>query len=207
MIGLDFEERARANGHRIIAGIDEVGRGCLAGAVVAGAVVLDPAKPLPEGLNDSKKLSKKRREAIAHELRESAFSWSVGMAEAEEIDETNILQATKEAMARAISGLDPEPDFLLIDGYPVKRLELPQQAIIKGDSVSASIAAASIIAKVYRDKLMSELDLVYPEYGFAKHAGYGTKAHFEALRRHGACPIHRKSFKGVVEGPLFSEQH
>jgi ribonuclease HII len=197
-IGLDFENRAVADGYRFIAGVDEVGRGSLAGAVVAAACILDLSKPLPEGLNDSKKLTAKKREQIAEELRANALAYSIGQVEAEEIDRINILQATKKAMRLAIENLQPKADFLLIDALQLKDVLLPQKAIIKGDATSASIAAASIIAKVYRDNLMREFDKIYPEYGFAKHVGYGTKVHFEALKTHGACPLHRTSFRGVL---------
>ncbi|MCU1290664.1 MAG: ribonuclease [Acidobacteria bacterium] len=197
-IGLDFEIQARAEGFRFVAGVDEVGRGCLAGAVVAAAVILDLSKPLPEGLNDSKKLSEKKRKQIDLEIRENALAFAIGQVEAEEIDRINILQATKKAMRIAIENLQPKADFLLIDAVQLKELSLPQKAIIKGDAISASIAAASIIAKTYRDDLMNKLAEIYPQYGFAKHVGYGTKAHFEAIRSHGACELHRKSFKGVL---------
>lgn len=198
-IGLDFENQAIATGYKFIAGVDEVGRGCLAGAVVAAAVILDFSKPLPEGLNDSKKLSAKRRERINEEIRQNALAFSIAQIEAEEIDRINILQATKKAMRLAIEHLTTPADFLLIDALELKEVNLPQKAIIHGDAISASIAAASIIAKTYRDSLMQEMDKIYPAYGFLKHVGYGTKAHFEALREHGACPLHRKSFRGVVE--------
>lgn len=197
-IGLEFENRAISEGFSYIAGIDEVGRGCLAGPVVAAAVILDLSKPLPAGLNDSKKLSKTKRETIAAEIRQNALCYSIGQIEAEEIDRVNILEATKLAMISAIRKLDPATDFLLIDALQLTNLTLPQRSIIKGDSISASIAAASVIAKVYRDDLMAKLDKTFPEYGFAKHAGYGTAAHFEAIRNHGACSIHRKSFRGVL---------
>ena len=197
-IGLDFENQAIADGYQFIAGVDEVGRGCLAGAVVAAAVILDLLKPLPEGLNDSKKLSAKRREIINEEIKQNALAYSLAQVEADEIDRINILQATKKAMRLAIKNLNPTADFLLIDAVELKEINLPQKAIIHGDAISASIAAASIIAKTYRDNLMLEMDKIYPAYGFAKHVGYGTKAHFEALRAHGACNIHRKSFRGVL---------
>lgn len=199
VIGLDFENLASAEGFRFIAGVDEVGRGCLAGAVVAGACILDLSKPLPEGLNDSKKLTAKRRELIAEELKQTALAYSIAQIEAEEIDRINILQATKKAMRLAIENLQPKADFLLIDAVQVKEISLPQKAIIKGDAISASIAAASILAKTYRDDLMCELDKIYPGYGFAKHVGYGTRAHFDALKNYGACAIHRKSFRGVIQ--------
>lgn len=202
--GIEFEELAMAEGYALIAGVDEVGRGCLAGPVVAGACILDLSKPLPAGLNDSKKLSEKKRFAIEELIRESAIAFAVGEVDAEEIDRINILQATKKAMTLAIAALEPAPQLLLIDALNLD-LPLPQRGIIKGDATSASIAAASIIAKNYRDRLMKEMDAVYPEYGFAGHVGYGSKAHFEALRAHGPCAIHRKSFRGVLpEEGLFS---
>ncbi|MDQ3633301.1 MAG: ribonuclease HII [Acidobacteriota bacterium] len=197
-IGLEFERQALAEGYKYIAGVDEVGRGCLAGSVVAGAVILDLSKPLPEGLNDSKKLSKKNRERIAEEIKEHALAYAVGQIEADEIDKINILEATRKAMILAIQNLKLKADFLLIDALELKNINLPQKGIIKGDTVSASIAAASIIAKVYRDNLMKDFAKTYPEYGFEKHVGYGTKAHFEAIRNHGATPLHRKSFRGVL---------
>lgn len=197
-IGIDFEQQAIAEGFRFVAGVDEVGRGCLAGAVVAAACILDLSKPLPEGLDDSKKLTAKKREQIAEELRENIVSYSIAQIEAEEIDEINILQATKKAMRLSVEKLTPNADFLLIDAVQLKEINLPQKAIIRGDAISASIAAASVLAKIYRDNLMREMCKIYPQYGFSKHAGYGTRAHFEALRRHGACPLHRKSFRGVL---------
>jgi ribonuclease HII len=197
-IGIDFENRAISEGFRFIAGVDEVGRGCLAGAVVAAACILDLSKPLPEFLDDSKKLSEKKRRRIDEEIRASAIAFSIAEVEADEIDRINILQATKKAMRLAIEKLAPHADFLLIDAVQLKEINLPQKAIIKGDAISASIAAASILAKTYRDDLMREMCKIYPQYGFSKHVGYGTRAHFEAIRRHGACPLHRKSFKGVL---------
>lgn len=197
-IGLDFENQAIADGYKFIAGVDEVGRGCLAGTVVAAACILDLSKPLPEFLNDSKKITAKKRDKIAEELKESVIAYAVAEVSAEEIDRINILEATKKAMRLAIERLTPNADFLLIDALQLKDISTPQKAIIKGDAISASIAAASILAKTYRDAQMLELDKTYPEYGFAKHVGYGTKAHFEALKQHGACEIHRKSFRGVL---------
>lgn len=197
-ISLNFENQAQAEGFRFIAGVDEVGRGCLAGAVVAAAVVLDLSKPIPEGLNDSKKISAKNRERLDAEIRANAVCYSIAQIEAEEIDRINILEATKRAMISAVGRLNPAADFLLIDALQLKEINTPQKAIIHGDAISASIAAASIIAKCYRDNLMADLDKIYPAYGFAKHAGYGTKAHFAALKQHGACPLHRKSFRGVL---------
>lgn len=197
-IGIHFEEQAIASGYRLIAGVDEVGRGCLAGPVVAGAVILDLTNPLPDGLDDSKKLSKKKRGIIAREIRKNAVACAIGQIEADEIDRINILEATKKAMIRAVENLRLAADFLLIDALELKDIDLPQKGIIKGDATSASIAAASVIAKVYRDDLMADLAGIYPGYGFEKHAGYGTKIHFEALRTHGPCPIHRRSFRGVL---------
>ena len=197
-IGIEFEQQAQSEGYKFVAGVDEVGRGCLAGAVVAAAVILDLSKPLPVGLNDSKKISVKNRLRLDAEIRANAICYAVGQIEAEEIDRINILQATKRAMISAIGKLNPAADFLLIDAVHLKDSKLPQKSIIHGDAISASIAAASIIAKTYRDNLMTELDRIYPVYGFAKHVGYGTKAHFAALREHGACEIHRKSFRGVL---------
>jgi ribonuclease HII len=197
-IGLDFENQAYEAGYTSVAGVDEVGRGCLAGPVVAAACVLDPAKPLPKGLNDSKKLSKARREEIAAELKEHCLAYSTGQVEADEIDRINILEATKKAMLNAIAELARPADFLLIDALSLKQNPLPQKAIIKGDSISASIAAASILAKTFRDALMSEYDAIYPMYGYAAHFGYGTPFHLDAIKKHGPCPLHRKSFRGVV---------
>ena len=197
-IGLDFENRALADGFRFIAGVDEVGRGCLAGAVVVAAVILDLSKPIPAGLNDSKKLAAKKRATLNEEIRQNAVAFSIAQVEADEIDRINILQATKKAMRLAIESLKPKADFLLIDAIELKDLKLPQKAIIHGDAISASIAAASIVAKTYRDSLMQEMDKLYPAYGFAKHVGYGTKSHFEALKTYGACPLHRRSFRGVI---------
>ena len=197
-IGIDFEQQAIADGYKFIAGVDEVGRGCLAGAVVAAAVVLDLSKPLPEGLNDSKKITAKNRARIAAEVQANAICYAVAQVEADEIDRINILQATKKAMISAVGKLAPAADFLLIDALQLKELTTPQKAIIHGDAISASIAAASIIAKTYRDNLMAELDVIYPAYGFSSHVGYGTKAHFEALRKYGACALHRKTFRGVL---------
>lgn len=197
-INIEFERTAQERGHRFIAGVDEVGRGALAGPVVAAACILDLNSPLPIGLNDSKKLSFSERERIAAELQQTAVAFAIGSIDAEEIDRINILQATRRAMLKAISALNPPPDFLLIDALELKESGLPQQAIIGGDAVSASIAAASVIAKTFRDALMKDFDTLYPQYGFARHVGYGTRSHLELLRVHGACPIHRRSFRGVL---------
>lgn len=196
--GFDFEHQARSEGFRFIAGIDEVGRGCLAGPVVAAACVLDIERPFPEGLNDSKQLTAKKREEIAEELRECAVAFAVGQVEADEIDKINILQASIKAMSRAVACLDPQPEFLLIDAVRLREIPIPQKSIIKGDAISASIAAASVIAKVYRDALMRDYHQIYPQYGFFEHVGYATRTHRDALRTHGPSPIHRRTFHGVI---------
>lgn len=183
-------------GYRLIAGVDEVGRGPLVGDVVTAAVILDPNNPI-EGLNDSKKLTEKKRLALLPEIKEKALAWSVGRCSPEEIDQLNILQATMVAMQRAIEGLEVAPDFALIDGNRVPQLSMDAQAVVKGDMRVAEISAASIIAKVVRDQEMEELDKLHPQFGFAKHKGYPTKAHFEAIEQHGVIDQHRKSFKPV----------
>ncbi|MHA2827029.1 ribonuclease HII [Vibrio harveyi] len=183
-------------GYQLVAGVDEVGRGPLVGDVVTAAVILDPNNPI-EGLNDSKKLSEKKRMALLPEIKEKALAWSVGRCSPEEIDELNILQATMVAMQRAIAGLEVQPDLALIDGNRCPQLPMDSQAVVKGDLRVAEISAASIIAKVVRDQEMEELDKQYPQFGFAKHKGYPTKAHFEAIEQHGVINEHRKSFKPV----------
>jgi ribonuclease HII len=176
-----------------ICGIDEAGRGPLSGPVVAGAVIL-PKDCQILYLNDSKKLSEKRREALFLEIQEKAAAWSVGIVGPEMIDEINILQATYEAMRRAIAGLGVQPDLLLNDAVTIPGVDIMQIPIVKGDAKSVSIAAASVMAKVTRDHMMYEYDKLYPEYGFAKHKGYGTAAHIAALKEFGPCPIHRRTF-------------
>lgn len=183
-------------GYQLIVGVDEVGRGPLVGDVVTAAVILDPNNPI-EGLNDSKKLSEKKRLALLPEIKEKALAWAVGRCSPEEIDELNILQATMVAMQRAIAGLKVQPDLALIDGNRCPELPMDSQAVVKGDLRVAEISAASIIAKVVRDQEMEELDKQYPQFGFAKHKGYPTKAHFEAIEQHGVISEHRKSFKPV----------
>lgn len=180
----------------LIAGVDEVGRGPLVGAVVTAAVILDPNHPI-EGLTDSKKLSEKKRNQLFDEIKEKALAWSLGRCEPEEIDQLNILQATMVAMQRAVAGLTMLPDFVLIDGNKIPQLPMAAQAVVKGDLRVAEISAASIMAKVTRDREMDVLDAQYPQYGFARHKGYPTKAHFEALEQHGVIEQHRKSFKPV----------
>ncbi|EMM5117920.1 ribonuclease HII [Providencia stuartii] len=180
----------------LIAGVDEVGRGPLVGAVVTAAVILDPKNPII-GLTDSKKLTEKKREKLFVEIQEKALCWCIGRAEPEEIDEINILHATMLAMQRAVAGLSITPDFVLVDGNCCPTLSMPSQAVIKGDSLVQEISAASILAKVVRDREMVELDKAYPEYGFAKHKGYPTAYHLEKLAQFGATKFHRKSFAPV----------
>lgn len=184
--------------------MDEVGRGPLVGAVVTAAVILDPAKPVA-GLADSKKLSEKRRLALYDEICEKALSWSLGRAEPEEIDQLNILHATMLAMQRAVAGLHIAPDFVLIDGNRCPALPVPAQAVVKGDSLVAEISAASIVAKVTRDREMAALDLLFPDYGFAQHKGYPTALHLEKLSLFGATPHHRRSFAPVRNALLDAE--
>ena len=183
----------------LICGIDEAGRGPLAGPVVAGAVIL-PKNSRILYLYDSKKLSEKRREELFVRIQKEALAWSVGIAGPERIDEINILQATYEAMRKAIQGLPQKPDLLLNDAVTIPDVEIVQIPIVKGDAKSLSIAAASILAKVTRDHMMMEYDKIYPEYGFGKHKGYGTAAHMEAIRRFGPCPIHRRTFIKKIVG-------
>ncbi len=180
-----------------IVGIDEAGRGPWAGPVIAGAVILDPTQPI-DGLNDSKKISEKKRLLLSEEIKNKALAWGIGRADAEEIDKLNILQATFLAMQRAVDALALTAQLALVDGHLVPPLNLPARAIIKGDSTEACISAASIIAKVSRDQEMIALEAQYPGYGFAKHKGYGTKLHQQALFTLGACNIHRRSFKPVA---------
>jgi ribonuclease HII len=185
--------------YRCIAGVDEAGRGPLAGPVVSAAVIL-PAHCAITGLNDSKKLSPARREALFAEIQRTALAVGVGRVEADEIDHLNILQASLLSMRLAVAQLDPRADYLLIDGkFTLADTPTPQEALIKGDARSASIAAASIVAKVSRDRLMQRYHDTYPHFGFDRHKGYPTKAHKAAIAKHGPCPIHRRSFRGVKE--------
>ena len=179
-----------------VAGVDEVGRGPLAGPVVTAAVILDPQNPI-EGLMDSKALSEKQREVLAPEIKAKALAWAIGRAEVEEIDKHNILQATMIAMQRAVAALSVRPVKVFVDGNRCPEFGCPAEAIVKGDQTVAQICAASILAKVCRDQEMVELDAVYPGYGLAKHKGYPTKAHIQALQMQGASPIHRLSFGPV----------
>ena len=189
----EIERGLHAEGIGLICGVDEAGRGPLAGPVCAAAVILPPETELP-GLNDSKKLSEKKREQLFPEIQQIALAWSVAFASVEEIEERNILGATMLAMNRAIAGLSLTPDLALIDGNRNKEIEVPSRCVVHGDARCASIAAASILAKVSRDHLMLELAREYPQYGFEKHKGYGTRAHYAALREYGPCPAHRPSF-------------
>ena len=193
-----FEKEATKIGCRDIAGIDEAGRGPLAGPVVSAAVIL-PTAFSETGITDSKKLTPKKREQFYHEIYAHAVSIGIGIVDSIEIDRINILQASLLSMAMATANLNPQPDWLLIDGTFCISSNLPQQPIPKGDSLSISIAAASIIAKVTRDRLMERYHHYYPQFDFQKHKGYPTKAHKEAIRKFGCCPIHRRSFRGVKE--------
>jgi ribonuclease HII len=197
-----LEQELRARGYRFIAGVDEVGRGSLFGAVVAGAVILSPDVSI-RGLNDSKQIDPDRREVLAARIRERAIAWAVAAVDAATIDRINIYQASRVAMKMAISQLQPGPDFLLVDAVPLE-LSIPQQPIIQGDERCHAIAAASIVAKVYRDQMMREWDKFYPEYGLASHKGYQTPEHMKAIRTHGPTPLHRLSFEPVRRHALFS---
>lgn len=192
-----LENEQYAAGYVRICGVDEAGRGPLCGPVVAGAVIL----PKDCGIlyiNDSKKLSEKMRDVLYDAIAEGAVAWGVGIVPPERIDEINILQATYEAMRIAIENLGVSPDIVLNDAVTVPGIDIPQVPIVKGDAKSQSIAAASIMAKVTRDRMMARYDELYPEYGFARHKGYGTKAHIEALKEYGPCPIHRRTFIGKI---------
>ena len=189
----EIERELHKEGVGPICGVDEAGRGPLAGPVCAAAVILPPEAELP-GLNDSKKLSEKKREQLFPEIQRLALAWSVAFASVEEIEERNILGATMLAMNRAISGLSLKPELALIDGNRNQEIQVPSRCVVHGDARCASIAAASILAKVSRDRLMVELAREYPQYGFDRHKGYGTKAHYAALREYGPCPAHRPSF-------------
>ncbi|HHH45789.1 MAG TPA: ribonuclease HII [Thiotrichales bacterium] len=180
----------------LIAGLDEAGRGPLAGPVVAAAVILDEQR-IPDGLDDSKKLTAARRERLAEAIRDSALAWAIGLCAVEEIDRINVLQASLLAMRRAFDGLGLRPQRALVDGNRLPELPCPAEAVVGGDGKVPCISAASILAKVHRDALMRDLHRQWPEYGFDRHMGYGTRAHMEALARHGPCPVHRRSFAPV----------
>jgi ribonuclease HII len=200
---LKFEKQAWEAGAQLIAGVDEVGRGSLFGPVVAGAVILDPAYRI-RGLRDSKLLPAERREILAERIKEHAICWAVAAIDAARIDQINIYQASRVAMRDAVLQLQPAPDHLLIDAVKID-CEMQQRAIIHGDALSASIAAASILAKVARDKMVSEWDSVFPMYGLASHKGYSTPRHLAALREHGPSPLHRQSFAPVWNAPVPQE--
>ena len=199
--GWTLEEAARGRGALRIAGLDEVGRGPLFGPVVAAAVILPRGCSLP-GLNDSKKLTEKKRVELDREIRANAVSWAIAAVDAESIDRINIRQASLLAMRRAVEQLTLSPDYLLIDGRDTIDWDCPQQAVIRGDGISFSIAAASVLAKVHRDRLLVELDREFPGYGLAQHKGYPCPAHLEALERLGPTPLHRKSYHPVAQSAL-----
>ncbi len=190
LYAFDSEKR---QSYPVLCGVDEAGRGPLAGDVYAAAVILDPDDPI-EGINDSKKLSEKKRELVFEEICRKAKAYCIATASVAEIEEINILNAAMLAMKRAVEGLGIQPDYVLVDGNRLPELSVSAEAVVKGDANSASIAAASILAKVARDRNLRELDEMYPEYGFSKHKGYGTKAHYEAILAHGPSPVHRMSF-------------
>ncbi len=194
-----YENEAKTSGYKIVCGVDEAGRGPLAGPVCAAAVIL-PDGLIIDGLNDSKKLSEKKREALYDIIKENALAYGIAMASEKEIDEINILQATFLAMKRAVSALEIKPDFILVDGNRDPGLGIDTRTVVKGDSLSQSIAAASVLAKVTRDRYMLELDKKYPEYLFSKHKGYGTKLHYEMLEKYGISDIHRRSFLKKLTG-------
>lgn len=190
---LEFEKEALAKGYKSVCGVDEAGRGPLAGPVCAAAVIL-PEGMIIEGVNDSKKLSEKKRESLFDVIREQALSYSIAYATVDEIEEINILNATMLAMRRAIDGLEIKADYAMIDGNKIPPIDIDAECIVKGDAKSMSIACASILAKVSRDRLLYKYAEEYPMYGFDKHKGYGTKVHREAILKYGPCPYHRKSF-------------
>ena len=193
MLDYQLEQALYDQGYKAVCGVDEAGRGPLCGPVVAAACIL-PCGVVLEGLNDSKKLSEKKRDLLFDQIKQNAIAYSIASASVEEIDTLNILEATLLAMRRAIAGLETPADFALIDGNVSRDFPIDAKAVISGDATSPSIAAASILAKVTRDRMCVELDAAYPQYGIAKHKGYGTKAHMQALREFGASPIHRKQF-------------
>ena len=195
----EIENECRKKGYKYIAGVDEAGRGPLAGPVYAAAVIL-PEGTFIEGINDSKKLSEKKREELFDVICEKASAYCIAEVSHTRIDEINILNATFEAMNKAVNGLNIRPEYVLIDGNRIKGMEIPHETVVKGDAKSISIAAASILAKVSRDRVMYEMAEQYPLYGFDKHKGYGTKAHCDAILKYGACEIHRRSFLKKILG-------
>lgn len=194
---LEYEQNAVAKGYKAICGIDEAGRGPLAGPVCAAAVIL-PENTVIEGVNDSKKLSEKKREALFDVIKEASISYCIAYASVEEIESMNILNATMLAMKRAVEGLDVKADYAMVDGNKMPQLDIGGECIVKGDSKSMSIACASILAKVSRDRLLYKYAEEYPQYHFDKHKGYGTKVHIETLKEYGPCPYHRMSFLGKI---------
>ena len=190
---LFYERELISQGRKLVCGVDEVGRGPLAGPVVCAAVIM-PVDDIIEGVDDSKKLTAKRREKLAEEIKQKAIAWAICRVEPQVIDKINILEATRLCMKNAIESLNPSPDFVIVDGNMTLDITIPQKYLIKGDANSYSIGAASIIAKVYRDALMAEYAKDYPQYGFERHAGYGTAAHIQAIKDYGLTPIHRRSF-------------
>lgn len=198
MLEYTLESELYGLGYKSVCGVDEAGRGPLCGPVVAAACILPCGLVLP-GLNDSKKLSEKKRDLLFDQIKENSIAYCIASASVEEIDQLNILEATLLAMRRAIDGLAVHADFALIDGNVSRDFQIDAKAVISGDATSPSIAAASILAKVTRDRMCIELDAAYPQYGIAKHKGYGTKAHMQALREHGVSPIHRKQFVRFLE--------
>ena len=199
MLDYSYEIMAHENGYKVVCGIDEAGRGPLAGPVFAAAVILPENYSHPV-LNDSKKLSEKKRDAVYDDIIKDALSYSVGIATEEEIDEINILNATFLAMKRAVEGLNIKPDFAYIDGNQYPKTGVKEETIVKGDGKCISVAAASIIAKVSRDRFMLEIDKQYPEYQFSKHKGYGTKLHYEMIEKYGVSKVHRRSFLKKILG-------
>ncbi|MCR4693342.1 MAG: ribonuclease HII [Firmicutes bacterium] len=196
----ETEKRLQKEGYKLIAGVDEAGRGPLAGPVYAAAVIL-PQDIRLDGINDSKKLSPKKREELFYEITEKAVCYSIFSVDEKKIDEINILNATHMAMNGAVNSLSKKPDYVIIDGNSIKGMDTPHETIVKGDAKSISIASASILAKVARDRYITKMAEVYPEYGFEKHKGYGTKEHTDAILKYGVCPIHRKTFlKKILEG-------
>jgi ribonuclease HII len=194
-----YEDLARKAGYGLIAGVDEAGRGPLAGPVVAAAVILPQGIELA-GVRDSKKMTAKAREEAFLIINRQALGSGIGVVSNGYVDKFNVLKASLEAMRRAVLALDPQPEFLLVDGINSVPLQIPQRCLKKGDQISKSISAASVVAKVYRDRIMASYHERYPAYGFAKHKGYGTRRHLETLKKFGPCPVHRLTFKGVLQG-------
>lgn len=189
----DAERKLQKEGYALVAGVDEAGRGPLAGPVVAGAAILKLDNPIID-LNDSKLLSEKKREKVYQEIINSALTYTFAVVDRDYIDEHNILNATLKAMKNAVEKLNPKPDFVLVDALKIPDISLPQRAIVHGDKLCACIAAASIVAKVERDRIMKKYDEIYPQYGFSQNKGYGTRSHIDSIKKYGFCPIHRKSF-------------